>query len=168
MKKIALFLVVALLVGVAPAEARVKKPRGRKARTTRMHKKSISRQAGTCEVKTVTDTVVGMDEVYEAVDVAPAFPGGEAALIRYLSANIQYPPEAAMNNVQGRVMVQFIVGKTGAVSDVRVVRSLDPYLDREAVRVCKSLPDFTPGLVNGQPVKVFYTLPISFKLTGDP
>lgn len=119
-------------------------------------------------MKTVTDTVVGMDEVYEAVDVAPAFPGGEAALIRYLSANIQYPPEAAMNNVQGRVIVQFIVGKTGAVSDVRVVRSLDPYLDREAVRVCKSLPDFTPGLVNGQPVKVFYTLPISFKLTGDP
>jgi protein TonB len=96
----------------------------------------------------------------------PQFPGGDAALLKYLSSHINYPPMAAENNVQGRVVVQFVVDKTGKVGEVTVVRSVDKELDREAVRVCKSLPKFVPGRQNGQPVSVWYTLPVTFKLQG--
>ena len=73
---------------------------------------------------------------------------------------------AAESNIQGRVVVQFVVDKTGKVGEVTVIRSVDKELDREAVRVCKSLPKFVPGRQNGQPVSVWYTLPVTFKLQG--
>ena len=106
-------------------------------------------------------------EVFRSVEQMPQFPGGEAALMDYLASHINYPPMAAKNNVQGRVVVQFVVEKTGHVGDVKVVRSVDKDLDREAVRVCKSLPQFVPGRQNGQPVNVWYTLPITFSLRGN-
>ena len=109
---------------------------------------------------------VEKEEVFKSVEQMPTFPGGEAALMKYLSSHIQYPTMAQENNVQGRVVVQFVVTKTGKVGDVRVVRSVDKDLDREAVRVCKSLPSFVPGRQNGQPVNVWYTLPVTFKLQG--
>ena len=96
----------------------------------------------------------------------PTFPGGEAALMKWLSSHIQYPAMAQENNIQGKVVVQFVVTKTGQVGEVKVVRSKDKDLDREAVRVCKSLPKFVPGRQNGQPVAVWYTLPVNFKLQG--
>ncbi len=105
-------------------------------------------------------------EVFISVEQMPQFPGGDAALLKYLSSHINYPPMAAENNVQGRVVVQFVVDKTGKVGEVTVVRSVDKELDREAVRVCKSLPKFVPGRQNGQPVSVWYTLPVTFKLQG--
>ena len=106
------------------------------------------------------------NQVFQAVEQMPQFPGGEEALIRYLSSHINYPPMAAERNIQGRVTVQFIVDKTGKVGEVRVVRSVDKDLDQEAVRVCKSLPKFTPGRQNGVAVSVWYTLPVTFKLQG--
>jgi protein TonB len=106
------------------------------------------------------------EEVFRSVEQMPQFPGGEAALMKYLQSHINYPPMAAENNVQGKVVVQFVVDKTGKVGEVKVVRSVDKDLDREAVRVCKSLPKFTPGRQNGQPVRVWYTLPVQFKLQG--
>ena len=106
------------------------------------------------------------EEVFRSVEQMPQFPGGEAALMKYLQSHINYPPMAAENNVQGRVVVQFVVDKTGKVGEVKVVRSVDKDLDREAVRVCKSLPKFTPGRQNGQAVSVWYTLPVTFKLQG--
>ena len=106
------------------------------------------------------------EEVFRSVEQMPQFPGGEAALMKYLQSHINYPPMAAENNVQGRVVVQFVVDKTGKVGEVKVVRSVDKDLDKEAVRVCKSLPKFTPGRQNGQPVSVWYTLPVTFKLQG--
>ena len=106
------------------------------------------------------------EEVFRSVEQMPQFPGGEAALMKYLQSHIQYPPMAAENNVQGRVVVQFVVDKTGKVGEVKVVRSVDKDLDKEAVRVCKSLPKFTPGRQNGQAVSVWYTLPVTFKLQG--
>lgn len=109
---------------------------------------------------------VEKEEVFKSVEQMPTFPGGEAALMKYLSSHIQYPTMAQENNVQGRVVVQFVVTKTGKVGDVKVVRSVDKDLDREAVRVCKSLPNFVPGRQNGQPVNVWYTLPVTFKLQG--
>ena len=96
----------------------------------------------------------------------PQFPGGDEALLKYLSSHINYPPMAAENNIQGRVVVQFVIDKTGRVGEVKLVRSRDKDLDNEAVRVCKSLPRFTPGRQNGQPVAVWYTLPVTFKLQG--
>ena len=109
---------------------------------------------------------VEKEEVFRSVEQMPTFPGGEAALMKYLSSHIQYPTMAQENNVQGKVIVQFVVTKTGKVSEVKVVRSVDKDLDREAVRVCKSLPNFVPGRQNGQPVSVWYTLPVTFKLQG--
>lgn len=106
------------------------------------------------------------EEIFKSVEQPPAFPGGDAALMKYLSSHIQYPTMAQENNIQGKVVVQFVVEKDGHVGDVKVVRSVDKDLDREAVRVCKSLPKFTPGRQNGQAVRVWYTLPVNFKLQG--
>ena len=104
------------------------------------------------------------EEVFKAVEQMPTFPGGEAALMKYLREHINYPTVAMENNVQGKVIVQFVVTKTGKVGEVKVARSVDRDLDKEAVRVCKSLPDFIPGRMNGQAVNVWYTLPVQFKL----
>ena len=106
------------------------------------------------------------EEIFKSVEQMPQFPGGEAALMKFLVSHINYPPMAAENNVQGRVVVQFVVDKTGKVGEVKVVRNVDKDLDREAVRVCQALPKFTPGRQNGRPVSVWYTLPIQFKLQG--
>lgn len=84
--------------------------------------------------------------------------------MKYIQTHIKYPPTAAKNHVQGRVIVQFVVRKDGGVSVVHVVRSVDNDLDREAVRVCKTLPKFTPGRQNGKAVDVWYTVPVTFKL----
>ena len=105
-------------------------------------------------------------QVFRSVEQMPQFPGGEAALMKFLQSHINYPPMAVENGVQGRVVVQFVVDKTGKVGEVMVVRNVDKDLDKEAVRVCKSLPKFTPGRQNGQAVAVWYTLPVTFKLQG--
>ena len=107
------------------------------------------------------------NEVYETVDQLPEFPGGMEAMIDFLSKNVNYPEEAFKNNVQGRVLVRFVVDKTGQVSDIQVVRSVSEELDAEALRVCEMLPNFIPGMKDGKPVSVYYTLPIMFKLSGD-
>lgn len=106
------------------------------------------------------------EQVFTAVEQMPQFPGGEGELMKYISNNIKYPTMAMENNIQGRVVVQFVVTKTGKIGEVKVVRSKDPDLDKEAVRVVKSLPNFIPGKMNGQAVNVWYTLPITFKLQG--
>ena len=106
------------------------------------------------------------EKVFSAVEQMPQFPGGEAELMKYISNNIKYPTMAMENNIQGRVVVQFVVTSTGKIGEVKVVRSKDPDLDKEAVRVVKSLPNFIPGKMNGQAVNVWYTLPITFKLQG--
>ena len=107
-------------------------------------------------------------KVYESVEQMPEFPGGVEGLMRYLQQNVQYPPTAIKNNVQGRVIVQFIIDETGQVGDVEVVRSVSEEVDAEAVRVVKSLPKFEPGRQDGEAVAVWYTLPISFKLQSKP
>ncbi|MCH5221857.1 MAG: energy transducer TonB [Muribaculaceae bacterium] len=98
------------------------------------------------------------------VEQKPEFPGGEAELYKWLSNNISYPAAASEEGVQGRVVVEFVVGKDGSISNVRVVRPRHPALDKEALRVVKAMPKWMPGRNNGQPVKVTYTLPVTFKL----
>lgn len=104
------------------------------------------------------------EEIFTAVEQMPQFPGGEAELLKYVATHIKYPTMAAENNIQGRVVVKFVVKKDGNVGEVVVLRGKDPDLDKEAVRVVKSLPKFIPGKMNGQAVSVWYTLPINFKL----
>ena len=98
------------------------------------------------------------------VEQKPSFPGGEAAMYTWLGNNIVYPPAASEEGAQGRVVVEFVVGKDGSITNVRVVRPRHPALDREAVRVVSAMPTWVPGRNNGQPVKVTYTLPVTFKL----
>ena len=106
------------------------------------------------------------DEIFKSVEQMPQFVGvgGDAALMKYIDSHIQYPPEAKKNNIQGRVVVQFVVDKTGNIGEVKVVRSVDKDLDKEAVRLIKTLPKFIPGRHNGKAVAVWYTLPVTFKL----
>ena len=106
-------------------------------------------------------------KVYESVEQMPEYPGGMAEMLKFLQMNINYPPMAAANKIEGRVIVQFIIDENGQVGDVKVVRSVNEELDAEAVRVVKSMPKFTPGRQDGKDVAVWYTLPISFKLQGD-
>ena len=118
------------------------------------------------EVIVEEKTPVDDDQVFQSVEQMPVFPGGEAALMKFISDHVKYPQMAMENNIQGRVVVQFVVTKTGKVGEVKVLRARDPDLDKEAVRVVKSLPDFIPGKMNGQAVNVWYTLPVTFRLQG--
>ena len=104
------------------------------------------------------------NKVYEVVEQMPTFPGGDAALMKYLAENIKYPVSAQKAKEQGRVVVQFIVEKDGTVTGVKTVRSVTPALDAEAVRVIKAMPKWTPGKQGGQLVRVRYNVPVSFKL----
>jgi len=118
----------------------------------------------TDELADNTTTSTSGRTVYRSVEQMPQFPGGEAGIMKFLRQNIIYPKQAADNNVQGRVVVQFVVQADGSIGEVKVVRSIDQELDNEAVRVIKTLPRFTPGREGGKPVDVWYTLPVQFKL----
>lgn len=104
------------------------------------------------------------NKVFDVVEQMPSFPGGQGALMQYLANNIKYPVVAQENGVQGRVVVSFVVERDGSITDVQVVRSVDPSLDREAQRVVKSMPKWIPGKQNGQAVRVKYNVPVSFRL----
>ena len=112
----------------------------------------------------VTKKTSATDKVYEVCEQMPIFPGGDAALMKYLSENVKYPALAIKAQEQGRVVVSFTVEKHGAISDVKVARSVTPSLDAEAVRVVKAMPKWTPGKQGGQLVRVRYNVPVSFKL----
>ena len=103
--------------------------------------------------------------VFVVVESMPEFPGGQQALFKYLGDNVKYPVIAQENGIQGRVICQFVVNKDGSIVDIEVVRSGgDPSLDKEAVRVVKSMPKWKPGKQRGKPVRVKFTVPINFKL----
>ena len=103
-------------------------------------------------------------KVFDVVEEMPQFPGGPSALFEYLSKNIKYPVVAEENGVQGRVIVTFVVERDGSITDVKVVKSVDPSLDKEAQRVVKSMPHWIPGKQNGSAVRVKYTVPVTFRL----
>lgn len=107
---------------------------------------------------------VNSTRVYDVVEQMPSFPGGISGLRTYLNQNIRYPAEAQENCVQGRVVVSFVVEKDGHISDVTVLRSVDPSLDKEAIRVVRNMPRWTPGKQGGEPVRVRYNVPVSFRL----
>lgn len=102
--------------------------------------------------------------IYECVEVQPEFHGGNKELFKWLNANIKYPVSAMENGTQGKVVVKFTIKKDGTVEDPVVVRSVDPALDAEAVRVVKSMPKWKPALLKGEAVDCHYTLPVNFRL----
>ena len=99
------------------------------------------------------------------VEVMPQFPDGDEALIKFLQENLVYPPEAKENGIEGRVIVSFIVGRDGSVTEIKVIKNVHPLLDEEALRVVKMMPNWKPGKLNGKTVPVRFQLPIDFKLT---
>lgn len=104
------------------------------------------------------------DEIFVAVEQQAEFPGGQAALMKYLSNNIRYPEVAQQNDIQGRVVVKFVVEKDGSIGNVTIARGVDKDLDKEAIRVVKRMPKWQPGKNNGVAVRSYFTLPVTFKL----
>jgi len=104
------------------------------------------------------------EEVFMVVEDSPEFPGGVQALLDYLRKNIKYPAICRENNIQGRVLVSFVVNKDGAIVEPEIVKSVNPSLDKEALRVISGMPNWTPGKQRGKPVRVKYTVPVNFRL----
>jgi len=106
------------------------------------------------------------DKIYSVVTKIPIFPGGDNELTTYLGRNLKYPLKAQQDGIQGRVIIRFVVTKFGKVEQAQVIRSLEPSMDQEGLRVINSLPDWIPGELNGEKVSVYYTIPLTFKLNG--
>ena len=104
------------------------------------------------------------EEIFMVVEQMPEFPGGMAELMKFLGKNIKYPTIAQENGIQGRVIVQFVVNQDGSIVDPVVMRSVDPYLDKEALRVISTMPKWKPGMQRGKAVRVKYTVPVTFRL----
>ena len=127
----------------------------------------------TCRTATAQETIIPyrpgfgpVDEgkVYDVVEQMPSFPGGPAAMMEFISRSIVYPVSALKQELQGRVIVSFIVERDGRLSNAKVVKSVAPDLDKEALRIVKKMPRWIPGQQNGRKVKVKYTVPITFCL----
>ena len=103
-------------------------------------------------------------EVHKICEEMPDFPGGMVECMKWLANNVKYPEEAIQNKKEGRVIVQFVVNKDGSIMDAKVVRSIDPLLDKEALRVINLMPKWKPGKNQGEAVRVRYTMPVMFRL----
>jgi protein TonB len=104
------------------------------------------------------------EEIFQVVEDAPQFPGGMAELMKFLQKNIKYPPVCQEQGIQGRVIVQFVVNTDGSIVDANVVKSVNPHLDKEALRVVGTMPKWEPGKQRGKAVRVRFTLPVNFRI----
>lgn len=118
------------------------------------------------QTKVVVEEKVEDNKPLESAEQAPSFPGGMEALNKFLSENIKYPITAQENGIQGRVIVKFVVSKTGDISNIQIFRGVDTSLDREAVRVVQAMPKWIPGKQKGKAVDVYFTLPVEFRLNS--
>ena len=121
---------------------------------------------GSVSVESITKKPAEEGEIFQVVEEQPMFPGGMEEMMKFLQQNIKYPKEAQEQGKQGRVIVQFVVNKDGSIVNDSIVRSVDPLLDAEALRVVRSMPNWTPGKQRGKEVRVRFTLPVSFRLDG--
>lgn len=119
-------------------------------------------EAKASDVTAPADTTKNV--VYDVTETMPQFPGGQGVMMKYLAANIKYPASAVKAKKQGRVIVAFVIQKDGSVTNARIVKSVDPELDAEALRIVKAMPNWTPGTQDGKPVDVNYTIPVVFSL----
>jgi len=118
----------------------------------------------TNDVPVVVEEIEEEQEIFQVVENMPEFPGGTQALLQYLKKNIKYPTICQEQGIQGRVVVQFVVNKDGSIVDPEVIKPVNPYLDKEALRVVSTMPKWKPGEQRGKPVRVKFTLPVQFKL----
>lgn len=119
------------------------------------------------EIRIVEDNLASDTYELDELQEYPEFPGGNEAMYVFLGNNIQYPQEAAVSNIQGKVVVKFVVKADGSIGQTTILQSVHPALDAEAERLVKLMPNWTPGTLNGKPVNVWFTLPVVFKLQGD-
>ena len=110
------------------------------------------------------ETTTTAEKVFDVVDEMPSFPGGQGAMMEFLSKNIKYPVVAEENGIQGRVLVKIVVKKDGTIDSPKVIKSVDPSLDKEAMRVVKTMPKWIPGKQKGEPVNVSFTVPVTFRI----
>lgn len=125
---------------------------------------------GTVDIATVKDNLALVEESerpFLTAEVMPEFFGGTPALMKWLQDNLIYPVPAQEQNIQGRVVLRFVVKPDGSIDDVQILKSLDPSCDKEAVRVVKKMPKWNPGRQNGNAVAVYYSLPIVFRLQNN-
>jgi TonB family protein len=120
----------------------------------------------TCKAKVMmpSDVAVVDEQVLVRAEQMPTFPGGTKAMYKFLGKSVKYPAEAQKNNIKGRVFIGFVIEKNGSISNVKVLRPVNPFLDKEALRVVKSMPKWNPGVQSGKIVRVSYTVPINFSL----
>ncbi|MCD8263060.1 MAG: energy transducer TonB [Tannerellaceae bacterium] len=121
-------------------------------------------QVQTYVAPSVVEEEESAQQIFTVVEEMPQFPGGDAALLQFIAKSIKYPVIAQENGIQGRVVCSFVVNKDGTIVDAEVVRGVDPSLDKEALRVINTMPKWTPGKQRGKPVRVKYTVPITFRL----
>ena len=118
------------------------------------------------DVPIVVEDIEEEQQIFQVVENMPEFPGGTAELMAYLRKNIKYPTICQEQGIQGRVVVQFVVNKDGSIVDPEVIKPVNPYLDKEALRVISTMPKWKPGEQRGKPVRVKFTVPVQFKLSN--
>ena len=119
------------------------------------------------EIFEIPESKPDENSIFQVVEIQPEFPGGMAELMKYLQKNIRYPKVCKEQGLQGRVIVQFVVNTDSTISDVKVVKPVNPHFDQEALRVVKAMPKWKPGTQHGKPVRVRFTLPVTFRLPED-
>ena len=119
------------------------------------------------EILEIHESKPDENSIFQVVEIQPEFPGGMAELMKYLQKNIRYPKVCKEQGLQGRVIVQFVVNTDSTISDVKVVKPVNPHFDQEALRVVKAMPKWKPGTQCGKPVRVRFTLPVTFRLPED-
>ncbi|MBI5540440.1 MAG: M56 family metallopeptidase [Bacteroidia bacterium] len=152
LKVLSVIPVLFLLIGVFSCESEMKNP------------ENIVKDALSSDQSTEANEINATDSVFNEVENAPEFPGGTNELMNFIATNVKYPQVAKENGITGKVFVQFVVSKDGSVKDVKIAKGVDKFLDEEAMRVIKSLPDWTPGKNRGVAVNVQFTIPINFQL----
>ena len=159
MKRTALFFALGLLASVVGVNAQVIDDHDH------LDVAVISGEDDWVEILEVTEP--DENSIFQVVETQPEFPGGMAELMKYLQKNIRYPKVCKEQGLQGRVIVQFVVNADSTITDVNVVKPVNPYLDQEALRVVKAMPKWKPGKQRGEPVRVRFTLPVTFRLPAD-
>lgn len=161
MKRTALFFALGLLASVVGVNAQVIDDN---ADVVVM---SVENQPKGAEILEVFEPEPDENAIFQVVETQPEFPGGMAELMKYLQKNTRYPKVCKEQGLQGRVIVQFVVNTDSTISDVKVVKPVNPHFDEEALRVVRAMPKWKPGTQRGKPVRVRFTLPITFRLPED-
>ena len=168
LKLLALLPIVGIALAVnAEKVVDVRYDEPQKQNTKKKVKGVAEKKADTSETNTAVGTFEPVQgDVFDVVEEMPQYPGGPQALFKFLGENVQYPAEAEKAGIQGRVIATFVVEKDGSISQPTIVKSVDPLLDAEAIRVISAMPNWIPGKQNGKVVRVKYTVPLSFNLDG--